>query len=144
MSRHATRRGRKHGIDLRSRFLSVTMLVVVYLVLVVFGAFSLLSGGLTLLSLASLVLNAIVLAALLQIGDARMRRIGLTGAWLKIVLGGALILFGFWEILTLSPFNGIMIIALGAITGLGLGYWTVTVIREISLAKRRQPAAVDG
>ncbi len=116
-------------------YVSPTLLVAVYVFMVAAGSFRVINCGLTAANLASLALNSVVLLALLLVAGAWARKIGIFAGWLRVVLGGIIVVVGLWQLLTLNVLSGLYVMALGLVAGVGLGYWTVSVLRAISAAR---------
>ena len=107
--------------------------MLIYLGLAIIGVRTVLFEPLSLINIASLTLNTIIIFALLFVGGPTARTLGIGVSWLRVVLGGVLILFGLWEIVTLNVLGGLFLIGLGASSGIALGYWTIVVLSQINL-----------
>ncbi len=114
---------------------SPTVLVLIYLVLVVGGISKVVTSNVGLLAKVGLGLDIVVLMALLLVAGSWAREIGVLASWLKIALGGILILLGAFSLLTLNFFVGLFLVVFGGIAA-GLGLWTITVLQSIASEAR--------
>lgn len=92
----------------------------------------------TVMSATALILNGITLAALLLVGGSAARTVAINVSWLRIAWGILLILLGIWEVLTLNVWLGFFMVALGALIGVALGYWTIKVLIRVNFEASRE------
>lgn len=114
---------------------SPTVLVLIYLVLVIGGTSSWLTRDAGLLPTVLLGLDIVVLMALLLVAGSWAREVGILASWLKIAVGGLLIVLGAISLLTLNVSAGLFALFLGAIA-IGLGFWTIGVLRMLAAEAR--------
>ncbi len=114
---------------------SPTVLVLIYLILVIGGISKVVTSDVGLLPTIGLGLDIVVLMALLLVAGSWAREVGILASWLKIALGGLLILLGAISLLTLNLFVGLFSIVFGGVAA-GLGIWTISVLRSIAREAR--------
>ena len=122
---------------------SPTLLVLVYVVFIVAGVIRVITGEAGLLLTVGLGLNIIVLSALLLMAGAWAREVGILASWLKIGLGGIVMVLGALSVLTLNILDGLITIVIGAANA-GVGFWTIVVLGTIAQEQRAARFAGDG
>ena len=125
---------------MKSEYISPTLLVLIYCILVLVGIYNLLFENFGLIRALSVATNTVILMVLLVVAGRRALSAGILFCWVKMGLGAALVLVGVWEVITLSPLVGLYLIAVGSIAGIGLAYWTLMVLRVIAQQSRTPEA----
>ncbi len=120
------------GVFVKINYMSTTLLVIVYCILVLAGIYNFLFEPFNLIQTLGLIVNAVVLSALLLVAGQWALTVGIIACWVKMALGAVLVLLGVWEIVTLDILNGLLLIAVGLTIGIGLAYWTMAVLKAIS------------
>lgn len=106
-------------------------LIAIFSALALKGGYDILRDGMSAAVVTYTLFDVLIVVALLRRTSPWPRRLGLLCSALYASLGAVAVLLGLWRLMS-ATLGGFVLVAIGLLA-IGLGFWTITVLRKASL-----------